>query len=768
MSQVQSNGKNKLENPEKNESSMTKTLDIFQHLKTNLTNKNINCSCENTVKFYCIPCKVSVCEKCFLKDHQNHFLIKMADYNFSSSKIEELFKPLELFMNSNPFLFNPNSIKEELINKVNFFVEELNQKIEQFKKEKFDEINIFYEGLVNVSNKLKDEVNNVQKNLNNYIQTNKKFMNLDDKKNSPNKDSNNTMFLLNYDIVNLYNKKSKDIKLTAESLEDDIKNYSENLDDDFDKIKKYLNRILFSSNLNSNIPSNKNTENSTIPNNNLKKINQSPNKRLNQSPNKRINQSPNKRLNQSPNKTKSQSPNKNNQNTINLKLSKQDSKTINQTSIDKTISKENLPINHFQTTINYFDKENHFEEINKRINKYNVQIETFKKAIFNMIKKQGNLKEVEKQIKTYENSKQKGAEGLFSQRTISERERNNKSASQTIQTEKDKVTYNNKDDVIINNPLLEKYFGLYCLDVYEKNFKMATKELQSSHADLMIKVNEDEEMDYGKAIEGTNEIQIYDKRNNKMLRIPVKLTRNPFGYTKFPIGCRSLLIGDKLYITGGRDETNEYPNVLIYERKRNKIRRIMDMKEARSYHTMIYTDVFETIMVFGGENKFSVEIFDPLINRWVNLPPLNISRSNSIFYFDKPRGIIYSMFGIEGNIVDGNYSDNIEFLDLQNIKDGWNVLDYVNKSENDLRSLMNIYPLNSDLILLYGGVTFRGNSKTVCIFNIAKSEINKIQPMLLENLRIEAKKSRKLSSIISGLGSKNSSQSSLGTKKSGK
>ena len=30
-----------------------------------------------------------------------------------------------------------------------------------------------------------------------------------------------------------------------------------------------------------------------------------------------------------------------------------------------------------------------------------------------MIKKQGNLKEVETQIKTYENTKQKGAEGLF-------------------------------------------------------------------------------------------------------------------------------------------------------------------------------------------------------------------------------------------------------------------------------------------------------------------------------------------------------------------
>ena len=192
----------------------------------------------------------------------------------------------------------------------------------------------------------------------------------------------------------------------------------------------------------------------------------------------------------------------------------------------------------------------------------------------------------------------------------------------------------------------------------------------------------------------------------------------------------------------------------------------MDMNESRSYHTMIYTDVFQTIMIFGGENKSSVEIFDPLINRWVNLPSLKIPRANSIFYFDKPRGIIYSMFGIEGNIVDGNYSDYIEFLDLQNINDGWNVLDYSNKNENDLRSLMNIYPLNNDLILLYGGVSFRGNSKSVCVFNIPRSEINKIQSNLLETLRIEAKRNKKLSTIIFGLNTRSNSQSSISTKRS--
>jgi hypothetical protein len=239
-----------------------------------------------------------------------------------------------------------------------------------------------------------------------------------------------------------------------------------------------------------------------------------------------------------------------------------------------------------------------------------------------------------------------------------------------------------------------------------------------------------------------------------MYKIPVKLTKNPFGYTKFPIGCRCLLIGDKLYISGGRDEYNEYPNVLIFDRKTKSIKRIMDMRVPRAYHTMIYSEVFNSVMVFGGENETSVEIFDPLTNRWQLLPDLNIPRSNIIYYCDNPRGILYTMFGNEGSILENKYSDAIEFLDLKNIKEGWNILDYKNKSEIDLKSLMNIYPLNTDLILLYGGVVFRGSSRSVCIFNITKSEITKIQPKILETLRIEAKKSKKLSTIISGLTSK--------------
>ena len=124
------------------------------------------------------------------------------------------------------------------------------------------------------------------------------------------------------------------------------------------KIKKYLDNFLFSTNL--NIPTIKNIE---TTNNSLSLSN------------------------------------KKNQNTINVKLSKQNSKIYQP---EKNIQKENISISHFQSTLNEFDKEDHFNDINKRLDKYNFHREKFKKAIFNMIKKQGNLKEVEKQIKTYE------------------------------------------------------------------------------------------------------------------------------------------------------------------------------------------------------------------------------------------------------------------------------------------------------------------------------------------------------------------------------
>ena len=221
--------------------------------------------------------------------------------------------------------------------------------------------------------------------------------------------------------------------------------------------------------------------------------------------------------------------------------------------------------------------------------------------------------------------------------------------------------------------------------LYDNYFKMVTKDLQSSHADLKIKVTDENEKILAKVIEGTNQIYIYDKKTQKMIRKNLKLAKNPFGYSKFLYGCRAKLIGDKFYITGGRTETQEFPNVLIYDRKTDNLKRIIDLNFPRSYHTIIYNDTFETLIVIGGEFCNTVELFDPITNRWQVLPPLNIPRCNPLFFFDEPRGNMYVLFGIEGNYINSNYNDFMEVLDLTNIREGWKKVIYKNKANMDLK-----------------------------------------------------------------------------------
>ena len=694
--------KEKLSKNLSEENKSGKYIDIFLHLKLNMQNNAINCNCENEDKYYCIPCKVTCCSICNLKIHEPHILISMKDYHLNLDKVNQIFDNFFNNLNKSRLITKSDELKKEMNNHIDNFVDEMIEKLNRFRKIKKEEIGKLFNNLETNKNLMNKSIKSIKQNLTEYVKRNKKFFNLDStgitNDDIINNDINNTYFLLSYDILNITNQGINQIYKDIDTMEEDLQNYLDNQEEDFTKIRTEMDRLLSDIIISENINNEKNV----------------------------------------------QSPKEN-------KKSKKEEKNEEENDIKNDL---NSPSGHFIYTSDELGHEK-FDPVNERINKYNKHIDNFKKGMYRMISKTGNLKELEKNIKAYEKRRLKGAESLFSQRDMGQSVLSESFYSQSNINPK---KINSEKDICLNNPLIDRYFSYLFLDLYEKNFKVMSKELQSSHADLMIKVNEDEEEnDIAKVIEGTNEIQIYEKKNNKIYKIAVKLTKNPYGYVKFPIGCRCLLIGDKLYISGGRDEYNEYANVLIYDRKTKSIKRIMDMRVPRAYHTMIYSEVFSSMMVFGGENENSVEIFDPLTNRWQLLPDLNIPRSNIIYYCDNPRGILYTMFGNEGSILDNKYSDVIEFLDLKNIKEGWNILDYKNKSEIDLKSLMNIYPLNTDLILLYGGVVFRGNSRSVCIFNITKSEITKIHPKILETLRAEAKKSKKLSTIISGLTSKTDS-----------
>lgn len=659
-----------------------KTLDIYQHLKLNIKNSYQNCKCKNTSYYYCIPCKVTTCPKCNYIEHCKHILISKKNFILSETKVDQLFSALDSQLSTNKLIDYQSNVKEELITKIDCLINNINAKLNSFRIEKIKQIDMMFDELSNCTKNIEDKIQQTKEIMKEYIAKNKKFFNLDLYDDDNNFVNNPASF--NLDEDNTYFLTNYELINLCHCHCFELSQLAESIDDDL-----------------TNYSHAEQLDYTDIEN-------------------------------------------------IFDKMMQENPRILSYSQISRNTNQiESSRVEYYNQYQHFFWsckelRDHNFEDIISRISKYDKQISKFKKGIYNIYRKYGNFKEIERLITNYEKTSQKGVEGLFSQRRIT-----GQKPKTEINKYYPKIPFANKDDVCLNNTLLIKYYSYLILDLYDKNFKITTKELQSSHADLLIKVNEDEEQDYGRPIEGTNEIVIYQKNPHKLLKKSLKLTKNPYGYTKFPIGCRSLLIGDKLYISGGKNETHKYGNVIIYDRKTNTLKRIMDLRAPRAYHTMVFSEALDTIIVFGGENITSVEIFDPLTNRWQLLPELNIPRSNTLFYFDKPRGIMYSMFGIEGNIMESKYSDIIEFLDLTAIKNGWMVMDYQNKSQIDLRTLINIFVLNNDLILLYGGVGFRNSKKSICLLNIPKCEVDLIDNKFIDTLRQEAKKNTKLSSIVS-------------------
>ena len=649
----------------------TVKLDIFQHMRIGLKNKDYNCYCENDLDnlYYCIPCKVSCCAKCSLLEHSTHLLIQKEKYSLKPPQIEGAFSSVENMLERDDLFKNLQQKRKDLINEMEMTCKRIEALANEWKEKKIKEINELFDELLENIQELNTKKVDAKKLLNTFGAKHKTFFGLRDK----NKDPHNTIFLINYDLLSIPYLWSEQMTRLGRDMENNFLDY----------------------------------------------------------------------------KTREESKNKDNVRRIKeILFLSDDEDPITHEKIDEKL----LPLVKLKVEIKDFNGDK-LKDIDRRINKLNKGIDGFKNSVLNSIRKHGNYKELARENNIYEHRKVKGADNLFSQRkldTLSKGDENYLIPDHPIK---------NKNDVILNNQILNRNFTHVMTDLYDQYFRIPTIELQSSHADLKFKGSEnngeEDPTNICKVIEGTNQIMIYDKKLKKIIKKKLKLMKNPHGYTKFPLGCRSVLVGEKLYITGGKDEFMEYPNCLIYDRKTEKIKRIMDMRNPRSYHTMVFNEVFETMMVVGGEHNYTVEIFDPLSNRWQELPELNIPRAIPLFYFDEGRGNMYVLFGVEGDYQKPSHTDSIEILDLTEISQGWMKINYNNKARMDLKCFLNLYPLNDFLMLIYGGLESRQSKRNACVYNLVKAEMTKIDKNLMEELRNEAKGNKLLNKIVMSV-SKNS------------
>ena len=785
-----------------------KYFDAISHFKENINHFDKNC--KDPIKetsYYCFTCKHSVCNECGVYDHKEHLLIQRDNcLNYDNSFFNDISKVIEDGLNL-------DSKKSQIKIDISKSITQLKEQLDIIEKEKLKEIDIFF-------NDIKDNYINLKKNflvtketIENYYSINKKFFNINSKENNKteltetfktkksgltfvntidrynylksneigdNKDLDNTIFIMNFELMNLCDNKNLQILDLSNQINKQIKNISNIINQTtknlIEEIKKnYLN-------FKENIINPKFDDFYWDIKIRCEKINENIDK-------------------------------------------------FKETICD--IYKRTGSLDKLKDLLSFFDSKNkkgkdvlfnqqyfiqnkdlpNLEQdigkiMSKKLNKSFGKVRSTSKSKFN-----GQYSQTLSTIKTRENAnsrdkillrnKQNGID-KYNKYGFKTMNSDSKLETKTINTNINKEDLNtlnnellniitNKDNIILNQRVLQRFFAYFVLDFYSKYFKLirpnkfeneffaenpeniyyqsnqnknkyspkkklASKNHRNGNKSITKKntrsvslisnyaeryMNLKEKV---KPIIGTNYIQFYDPLTTKISKIQILLQKEKHGYTVFPDGCRHILIENELYITGGADNCGYPINiVLMFNIESGKLEKIANLNDNHAYHTIEYLDNFDTLIVVGGENSPSCEIMDLDSKKWNRLPPLNCARANANIYYNNVTSDLFVLFGMDGKMNQNvKNTDIIEVLELNDISSGWIMVDYYKTIGLDMKiSYCLTLPFTRDKLLIYGGSTARSLERRIfALFDMIKNEIIKVDPKTMDLIKLEENKIR--------------------------
>ena len=710
-----------------------KSIDIYQHLRHNILDPKINC--KETLSdeiFYCITCKQSTCEKCSLIKHQNH---KIFPKTFFYTYNEHFFEEVEAIIKDS---YKIEDNKDSYIKLIENQAEELHNKIDEIKKKKIKEIKDNFNKAIKCLKELEDNTKEVKSQLSNFYKTHSNFFNV-----IKNNDFDNSIFLLYYELNFLGYSKSQEIKKRIENLKKDFEKYKEYFGINNDKTQKIIEEFIGLEEPKINMDDLYWDVKFRIKtyNEHIEKLKQNIYDIMLHSGNisdlrelVNILDSKNKKgiqyiFNQDY-FTKNQNKKKNQEIAVN-KIVKIEKNTIN-----KEKRKENQ-------TLEAKRRENTNRKkilslskklvLNGKISKLNIQGLTERSHNFDTNPPSRRTFSPNKSLQMI--NKSQGKSGSFLN-------------FHTLEASKSNLKHlgiNNPKDITLDDKIKKKFFTYSYIDLYNKLFSIQPRKSFDNNARIFADYNNRNNMirEHVKPIIGTNEVMIYDSTQDRSIKVKLNLNKEKHGYEKFPSGCRHLYIEGKLYICGGVDPVS-YPinTVLVYQPGNNSIKKIDNMLNPHSYHSMEYLDNYDCFVVIGGENNKNVELFDIFTQKWSKLPDLNIPRAIINIYFDEFTSELYALFGALGNYSEKkNYSEAIEVLELNDISSGWCKIDYYKGSSFDIRQEnVSISPFTRTKLLIYGGKSSRENESLFGIYLIDKMELIKADKDVIEKIKLEQKK----------------------------
>ena len=842
-------------------------FDVLSHFNENISrpDKNdLNNISQNS--YYCINCKHSDCP---FYDEKKHLIINRVKCLLYDSNF---FDEIDSYINE---ALNFSYLKNEIKDNINNYVDKMKETLDKLRENKFNEIDVFFEENQKNFYKLKNEYINIRKNIEEYYEINKKFFNIelnqekidenknipsilnnnekDEKENcyiedidisSPNRDIENAVFLLNFELMNLCETKNLEniyyIKTIKKRIELFNTKIQSELDKDMNTIFKFINldtkpeKYIENKYWDVEIRTKKYTEiinqfKETICDiyhrtGNLEKI-----KDL---------------IDILDSKLK-----KNNKIIFGQKYFNKDKKTIEVNNLNLN-NKENISNNEQRNTVNS-RKRNNISATHKRtsskaksLKKYN----TVRGKSSNKNKRNDN--NIKNNIQTLTLSNDillrniiKNKNEKYNQTETNINNTNNAQVNQKKLYQKI-INFQNciPDDIILDKRVIQRFFAYSISEIYKKNFEKIdvnntdiyynimnkdniylNKERQSNNLKDMNNKNinnnnnkrgtsskkykfnntntnnklipnyytnrtkpnnryepnnnlEKEKFDIekmdpsnqyniksvsylsnytnrynslkeiAKPIIGSNQIQLFFQKSQKIIRKTTSLNKEEHGYSLFPEGCRHILIENNLYIIGGTNHVRQPINiVLCYNILFGTLKRLQDMVFPHSYHTVEYLENFDSIICIGGENSNQCEIMDLENKKWIKLPNLNNPRGNANVYYNNLTSELFVLFGICGIMCEKiNYSDSIEVLELKDIDKGWIIVDYYKTPGLNLKlNYCMTIPFTKEQLLIYGGSNMRSFSKNIyALFHMIKNECNKVDTQTMELIKLEEKKSR--------------------------
>jgi hypothetical protein len=806
-----------------------KNFDAVSHFKENIIHFYKNCS--EPIKdysYYCFTCKHSVCNECGLYEHKEHLLIQRDNcLNYDNSFFNDISKVIEDGLNL-------DSKKSQIKKDISKSISQLKEQLDIIEKDKLKEIDSIFKEIKANYESLKENYLKTKECIENYYKKNKKFFNIKIKKTKqaesenqnilkknaedkninssnknlnkptfinyfnindndtgPNRDYENTVFLMNFELMNLCDNKNLQISEISNNINSKIANMSQLIEnntnefieslkknylsfdseiiqkfDDFywdikvrcekynehvvqfqnliydiyrrngclDKLKDLLSLFDSKNNKGKDVLFN---QQFFIKMNDLSSLNTDVVKNMAKKlyiSNGKIRTTSKGRFVSKTKLTSISEKKEENKKPLSKPLSpdRRENETESKKSMTNNLMKNNLGTNQIPKKENIILN----QRLIQRFYAYSV-LDFYSKYFKIHFDPQAADYDEENNIYLNKDNFDNNNNPLDKGKNLGKNIQRGKSSG------KNKI--NNKNGDIKN--VKSGDMASSGKSIIEKNGKpshrgnIRTVSLLSNYSERYTELKEKV-----KPIIKTNYIQLFDPATTKITKIKVPLTKEEHGYTTFPDGCRHLLIDSDLYITGGTDNCGYPINiVLLYNLEIGELTRLTNLNDNHSYHSVEYLENFDSIILIGGENSSSCEIMDLDSKKWTKLPSLNYPRANANIYYNNITSDLFVLFGMEGEMNSKTRNtDVIEVLELSDIMGGWMMVDYYKSVGLDLKGNYCItLPFTRDKLLVYGGSSARSLEKRLfALFDMIKNECIKVDSDTMDLIKREENKIR--------------------------